>query len=235
MSLRSSFASSMNRSTRTQANNSLYALRMPAAWKSLLDDSMTVSPGTATVTPEEYLRLTVTHPSINQGASLLIQDGSQTLQFLDLTSTQGMTIANAVSTFSGDGFHWASGAEVAQLYGAFGITYQSVVKDVIFLSVPSVQAAAYTSYLGTTFGNASIGWVDDNTDGSFHTYSCISIDTCRSGAFVANNDLLRAAERNLGVFLVRSTAIPVAEPGTTALIGIGLAGILALRRRGGKM
>ena len=198
--------------------------------------SIAVLSAAALTTPASATPLLIGSASLNLANDLtVIQDGNQVLQFLDLTSTQGMTIANAVSTFSGDGFHWASGAEVAQLYGAFGITYQSVVKDAIFLSVPSVQAAAYTSYLGTTFGNASIGWVDDNTDGSFHTYSCISIDTCRSGAFVANNDLLRAAERNLGVFLVRSTAIPVAEPGTTALIGIGLAGILALRRRGGKM
>lgn len=197
--------------------------------------SIVVLSAASLATPASATPLLIGSATLNLANDLtVIQDGNQVLQFLDLTSTQGMTIANAVSAFSGDGFHWASGAEVAQLYGAFGITYQSVVKDVIFLSVPSGQAAAYTSYLGTTFGNASIGWVDDNTDGSFHTYSCISIDTCRSGAFVANNDLLRAAERNLGVFLVRSTANPVPEPGTTALIGIGLAGILALRRRGGK-
>ena len=189
----------------------------------------------ALATPASATPLLIGSATLNLTNDLtVIQDGSQTLQFLDLTSTQGMTIANAVSTFSGDGFHWATGAEVAQLYGAFGITYQSVFNGAVFLGVSAVLATTYTSYLGITSLDAAVGFIDDNTDASFHTYSCISVSACRNGAFVANNDQITESNPRLGVFLVRSTANPVPEPGTAVLIGFGLAGILALRRRGCK-
>ena len=61
-------------SVRNQSNVSLYTVLTPAAWQTLLDDAVTVTPVTATVTPEEYLRLTVSHPANGSGASLLIQD-----------------------------------------------------------------------------------------------------------------------------------------------------------------
>lgn len=195
--------------------------------------SIAVVSATALATPASAIPMLIGSASLNLANDLtVIQDGNQVLQFLDLTSTQGMTIANAVSTFGGDGFHWATGAEVAQLYGAFGITYQSVFNDVVFLGVPAPLATAYTSYLGMTHDDGAIGWIDDNTVGSFHTYSCISVDVCRNGAFVVSNDLLNDPSPGLGVFLVRSAAIP--EPGTAVLIGIGVVGTLVRRRRGGK-
>ena len=185
--------------------------------------------------PASATPLLIGSASLNLANDLtVIQDGNQVLQFLDLTSTQGMTVANAVGTFGANGFHWATGAEVAQLYAAFGITYQSVVADVQFLSVPAAQATAYTSYLGITGGDAAVGWIDDNTDASFHTYSCISVLTCGFGAFIANNAFNWPSEPRVGVFLVRSAANPIPEPGTALMIGIGLAGILAFRRREGK-
>ena len=197
--------------------------------------SIAVLSASALTTPASATPLLIGSATLNLANDLtLIQDGSHVLQFLDLTSTQGMTVANALGAFGGDGFHWATGAEVAQLYGAFGIAYQSVVADVHFLTVPAAQATAYTSYLGITGADAAIGWIDDNTDASFHTYSCISVLTCGFGAFIANNTFNWPSEPRVGVFLVRSAANPSPEPGTAALIGIGLAGILALRRRSGR-
>lgn len=197
--------------------------------------SIAVLSAAALATPASATPLLIGSATLNLANDLtVIQDGNQVLQFLDLPLTLGMTVANALGKYGGDGFHWATGAEVAQLYAAFGVTYQSVFNDVVFLRVPPGQAAAYTSYLGTTFSDAAIGFIDDTTAAAFRTYSCISEAACPVGAFVVNSDQLADSHPQFGVFLVRSTAIPVAEPGTAALIGIGFAGIFALRRRGGK-
>ena len=197
--------------------------------------SIVVLSAASLATPASATPLLIGSATLNLANDLtVIQDGSQVLQFLDLTSTQGMSVANAVGTFGAKGFHWATGTEVALLYGAFGITYQSVVADVHFLTVQAAQATAYTSYLGITGGDAAVGWIDDNTDASFHTYSCISVLTCGFGAFVANNTFNWPSEPRIGVFLARSAANPIPEPGTALMIGIGLAGIFALRRRSGR-
>src|SRR5262245_31904597 len=55
----------------------------------------------------------------------VIQTATNTVQWLDLTSTMGMSIVDAATTYGAYGFHWATGAEVAELYAAFGLTYAS--------------------------------------------------------------------------------------------------------------
>ena len=197
--------------------------------------SIAVLSAAALTTPASATLLLIGSASLNLANDLtVIQDGNQVLQFLDLTSTQGMSVATAVGTFGGDGFHWATGNEVAQLYAAFGFSYESAAARITPLVVSPDGVANFTSYLGVTSDDAAAGWIDDHTDATFHTFSCISVSACRFGSFVNNIAFGWPSEQRLGVYLVRSAANPAPEPGTAALIGIGLAGIFALRRRGGK-
>jgi hypothetical protein len=62
----------------SQANQAIYSLRVPTAWKALMDDSVTLSPSDTAVTPGEYVSWTVGHAATGQGASLLVQDSNFT-------------------------------------------------------------------------------------------------------------------------------------------------------------
>ena len=198
--------------------------------------SIVVMSAVGLATPASAAPVLIGSATLNLADDLtVIRDGSQVLQFLDLTSTQGMTIVDAFATFGGSGFHWATGAEVAQLYAAFGFAYESAVNGHAILNVSAANATTFTSHLGTTFNDAALGWIDDNTDTIFHTYSCISVLACQSNAFVFRTADFWPAFQFFGVYMVRDAPRSVPAPDTTVLIGIGLAGILALRRRSGKV
>ena len=159
----------------------------------------------------------------------VIQNGAQILQFLDLTSTQGTSVANSIATYGASGFHWATGVEVASLYSAFGFTYQSIPAAPAILTVSAANAANFTSYLGTTFGDAAFGWIDDNTNSVFHTYACISVSTCNANAFVENTGSFWPSHPSAGVYLVREQRNDVPEPGTLPLIGLVILALLTTR------
>src|SRR5262245_55731548 len=105
-----------------------------------------------------------------------IQVGASTWEFLDLTATDNLSVAAALTAYSGAGFHWATGAEVAQLYSAFGITYSSAADTVVSLGASDASRASFVGYLGVTaFENAALGFIDDLTTADHHTYSCIAV------------------------------------------------------------
>lgn len=161
----------------------------------------------------------------------VVQNGGQVLEFLDLTSTQGLSVASALAIHGGDGFHWANRAEVATLYGAFGFAYGSTSQAAVILNVPLPAATSFVDYLGATFRTASLGWIDDFTTDFYHTYSCISIDTCSVNGFVENTASFWPSTALAGVYLVRSQSFSVTEPGSIAMISLALVGMFALRTR----
>ena len=158
----------------------------------------------------------------------VIQDGGQALAFLDFAATKGSSVADAVATYGGAGFRWATGTEVAQLYAAFGITYQSIADTFAILNVPLANAANFTSYLGTTFDDAALAWIDDNTSATRHTYACISETTCNANAFVENTASFWPSNPDLAIYLVRDQQLSVPEPMSALLVGYGLLGLLGL-------
>lgn len=160
----------------------------------------------------------------------VIQDGTQVLEFLDLTSTKGFSVANSLAAYGANGFHWATGAEVTQLYGAFGFNYQSIATTYAILNVPAANAASFTSYLGATFGDGAFGWIDDNTTSIHHTYACISVTTCTSNAFVENTGSFWPSRPEIAVYLVRSQPNQLSEPATLMLVGVAILGAVGMRR-----
>ncbi len=166
----------------------------------------------------------------------VIQDGGQTLQFLDLTVTQGSTVANALANFGASGFTWATGAEVAQLFEAFGFSYANAPGQPTPLNISAANATNFSAYLGYTFADASLGWIDDLTNPpgfgfDLHTYACISVLACQPSPFVRNTSVGWPAGLEVGVFLVRQAPLAIPEPGGIALLAVGLIALASSSRR----
>ncbi len=105
-----------------------------------------------------------------KGSRCRLAVSSTEYQFLDLTAAVGQTIANAVGTHGVSNFHWASGAEVAELFSAFGFSY-TITPGAVSAMVTTVdQRLNFISYLGATGINNSKGWIDDLFSSGFNTY-----------------------------------------------------------------
>ncbi len=190
-----------------------------------------IAAGATLSTPAAAVPVLLGNATLNSADDLtVIQDGSQVLQFLDFSATQGVSVANSLATYGASSFRWATGTEVAQLYAAFGFTYQSIATTFAILNVPTANAASFISYLGTTVGDAALGWIDDNTTANFHTYACISVATCNANAFVENTRSFWPEHPEFAVYLVRDQPNSVPEPGTLMLFGIAF--VAAASKRG---
>ena len=202
-------------------------------WFTALTSSATLACALAAAPPAQAVPVLIGNGTLNAADDLtVIQNGNQTLEFLDLPVTAGMSVANAVVAYSGAGFHWASGSEVAQLFQAFGITYVINPQHSSNLNLAAGAATAINAYLGTTtFGTGSLGWLDDLTTDDYHTYACISESRCNPIGFVSNAAGFWPAVNIVGVYLVRDSAAVVSEPASALLVGLGLLGVGVVKRR----
>ena len=121
--------------------------------------------------------------TLNTANDLTVIDaGGNALEFLDLSVTSGQSVDTAVASVRLRRIslgHWHGGLN---LFGAFGITYASSPGTALRGAVVDLGAALpsrtkFLNYVGPTFDDAALGWVDDWTTPILHTYACISIKT----------------------------------------------------------
>lgn len=156
-----------------------------------------------------------------------VQDGALTYQFLDLTSTQGLSQAVALATYGSGGFTVATSVEMTALYNAFGFTYVATNGFAPLGDLTPAEATSFIDYFGDTFDGASLGTYIDATYGQ--SYNCIGFDVCATNGF-NNFEDVSGGDALLGVYLVR-TAAEIPEPAMLALFGLGAAALGFARRR----
>lgn len=154
----------------------------------------------------------------------LVQAGAKTYAFLDLSFKKGQSQTTAIATYGAQGFAVATDVHLRELFSSFGFKYGNQKGGSFTLDISDQQVRAFNNHLsGST---AAMGSFIDTSYGQ--SWSCISIHACNPGGFVENIDY------SIGIFssvyLVRETG-DVPEPGSFALIGLGVAGLVAARRR----
>jgi hypothetical protein len=155
----------------------------------------------------------------------VVQDVTSTYQFLDLSSTIGWSQAEALAKYGSQGFSLGTSADAARLFSSFGFSFADS-SSYVKLNVSASQATSFTRYLGTTYGDAAIASFSDTTYGQ--SYFCISSGSCSPTNFFNQSDLSEG-DSEVGVFLVR-TSKNVPEPGSVALLSLGLIGVAMARR-----
>ncbi len=162
-----------------------------------------------------------------------VATATRTLEFLDLTTTQGWSVDAALFGFGPQGFRLARGDDMRELMSAFGITYVVTGDYLAELISTEKYSAAFADYLGATWSDAAFGISYEGARGML-IYSCISTAGCgQPPNYVAMEDLNFGDER-MGVYLVREAPLPVPLPATLPLAGIGMlamAGALARWRK----
>ncbi len=165
--------------------------------------------------------------------TMIQTSGGDVLEFLDLMSTVGMSVDDALDEYESDDFRWATGDEVSELYGAFEITYSLKEKGFVDLGLAptSTEATTFLSFIQTS-SNSALGWIDDYTTGDYYTYSCISVGNgCFPvAAFTNSTKNFWPSEPTIGVYLVRNNAL-IPEPSTAVLVAGGLLGLAMQGRR----
>lgn len=157
------------------------------------------------------------------------------LEWLELSQTDGMSYANALSAFSSDGWGYASRAQFSDIFYKVFPFYSPNVDGFQTTSNITVmsQGDLWVDLFGTTYlngnQNVSFGWYKD--DSGILRLGGIN-DTGTNITLYGNHQYnygsyLGSGNSSVGVFLVRDYVVPaaVSSPMTLLLLGLGLAGL----------
>lgn len=192
-------------------------------------------------------------------ATNIVTDSANNLEWLQWSETRGKSLDQALADYASQGWQLASGAQMAELFNTFDLSYgefvwqdgvsnrQDTPQDVDIESADD-RELIFVSLFGDTIGRrgwqysgAMFGFGDnDNT----YNWAQVSDDwglilpgdapsPFQEGEnrLQFNYSQIGSFRSGLGVALVRSAdSTEVPEPTALALFGLGLAGI-ALRRR----
>ncbi len=170
------------------------------------------------------------------GDGLLTRDTASNLEWLDLTQTYNQTVAAVLpqtalgGTFAG--FRLGLVEEVHDLMVAAGLPVSTTTGTISTSAIDLAAANGLTALLGETvgahFGSAYVGSRGHLNDGG----SDRVVGFYTIGGSSLFNDYFSGSPTwpGAGVWLVRD-ANDVPEPASLALLGLGMAGLVASRRK----
>lgn len=181
------------------------------------------------------------------GDGLLTLDTATSLEWLDLTATVGQSRSSVLSgPFIADGFRYATRSEVNELWDDAGAVGSYGPSNVAPANLLIEQMGCTSQFLGSpcdapvdpTRGDVqhwNIGFFGTDPLDAGIVDLFLSLHDLRYGNaemsldFGTSDGIDILNRPDVGSYLVRSTPLP--EPATIALVGTGIAGAVAIRRR----